>query len=63
MYHPNGAPAVPVPTDASVVESSGEHKAYITRGATFLVAFDWCVTCLRHHRVSYVWVSVEQRSR
>jgi len=40
MYHSNSTPAVPVPTDARVVESSSEHKAYTTRGATFLVAFD-----------------------
>jgi len=40
MYHSNSAPAVPVVTDARAVESSGEHKAYITCGATFLMAFD-----------------------
>jgi len=40
MYHSNSAPAVPLLTDVSVVESSGEYKTYKTRGATFLVAFD-----------------------
>jgi hypothetical protein len=39
MYRSSRAPAVPVLTDARVVESSGEHEAYTTRGASFLVAF------------------------
>ena len=40
MYHSNSTPAVPVLKDARVVESSGEHKAYIILSATFLVACD-----------------------